>query len=237
MKRCAFFCLILAFGFALVAMPSSLYADAFCSVDPAPYQYQSCGTFAQGNTFNVNSNGLSNGVYAVFQGYHADFADAVIAQVIRNQVVVYTGYESLSNQQLQPGQEIPLIPSGELQPGDQVGFVLDAKDVNGEQLYFSYYYQVSNKDHQNHTWAQSLPENQCAPGQQGSCLFLGFEDEFCQTGGFCEWGNDKTEADYNDFKMWVYGLDLQPVPEPSSIVLLAGAPLAFAISKIRKFLR
>jgi len=233
MKRSAFFLLFSAFVLAFVTTPSSLYADSFCSTDPAPYQYQSCGSFAPGNSFDVNSSGLSNGVYAVFQGAHADFADAVIAQVIRNQIVVYTGYESLSNKQLQEGQEIPLIPADVLQPGDQVGFVLDAKDVNGEQLYFSYYYQISNKDHQNHTWASQLSADQCAPGQQGSCLFLGFEDEFCKTNGFCEWGNDPTEADYNDFKMWVYGIDLQPVPEPSSIVLLAGAPLAFVFRKFR----
>jgi hypothetical protein len=236
MKRCAILCFS-AFLFAAVAIPPRLYADAFCAVDPAPYQYQNCGSFAPGNNFGVNSDGLNNGVYAVFQGSHADFADAVIAQVIRNQVVVYTGYESLSNKQLQEGQEIPLIPAGELQAGDQIGFVFDAKDVNGEQLYFSYYYEISNPDHQNHTWASQLSADQCAPGHQGSCLFLGFEDEFCKSGGLCEWGNDSTEADYNDFKMWVYGIDLQPVPEPSSLVLLAGAPLAFAVRKLRNFLK
>jgi hypothetical protein len=216
-------------------MPSRAYADQFCSTDPAPYQYQSCGSFASANVFNVNSSGLSNGVYGVFEGSHADFADSVLAQVVRNNVVVYTGYESLSNQQLQPGDVIPLIPSGELQAGDQVNFVLHAKDVNGQQFYFSYYLN-SNIDKNNHTWAQSLPQNQCAPGKSGDCLFVGFEDEYCITGGLCEWGQSKDEPDYNDFKMWVYGLDVQPVPEPSSLVLLSGAPLAFAISKLRKLL-
>src|SRR5262245_30581443 len=151
MKRLAVFFFFSAVLLAVVTVPSRMYADAFCATDPAPYQYQSCGTYAPGNTFNVSSSGQEKGIYAIFQGYHADFADAVIAQVIRNQIVVYTGYESMTNKQLQPGQEIPLIPADVLQPGDQVGFVLDAKDPNGEQLYFSYYYGISNKDGQNHT--------------------------------------------------------------------------------------
>jgi len=37
--------------------------------------------------------------------------------------------------------------------------------------------------------------------------------------------------------MWVYGLDAQQrvnaVPEPSSLLLLTGAPLAFAFRKLR----
>lgn len=236
MNRSKFFLVAISL-FALMTIPPSLHADPWCSIDPAPYQYQQCGTFAPGNTFTVNSTGLSKGVYGVFEGFHANFTDSVLAQVIRNQVVVYTGYESLSNQQLQVGETIPLIPANVLQPGDQVGFVLDAKDVNGEQLYFSYYYQSSNIDGHNHMWAESLSADQCAPGQQGNCVFGGFEDEYCKPQGLCEWGNDPTEPDYNDFKMWIYGVDLSqasaPVPEPSSLVFLTGAPLAFAFRKLR----
>ena len=235
MKRPGLFFFFLSL-LAFVTIPSSLHADQFCSSDPAPYQYQSCGSFAPRNFFDVNSSGLSNGVYGVFEGYHADFTDSIIAQVVRNRVVVYTGYESPSNKQLQVGDTIPLIPANVLQPGDQVNFVLNARDVNGEQLYFSYYL-FSNIDKQNHTWATQLPANECAPGQQGSCLFVGFEDEYCITGGLCEWGNSKDEPDYNDFKLWVYGLDLQQnlneVPEPSSLLLLTGAPLVFALRKLR----
>ena len=237
MNRLVFFLCACACLVALMTtMPSRAYADQFCS-DPAPYQYQSCGSYSPANIFSVNSSGLSKGVYGVFQGYHADFADSVIAQIVRNNIVVYTGYESLSNQHLQSGDEIPLIPAGELHAGDQVNFVLHAKDVNGDQFYFSYYLN-SNIDKNNHTWAQALPENQCAPGQSGSCVFVGFEDEYCITGGLCEWGSQKNEADYNDFKMWVYGLDVgsYQAPEPSSLVLLSGAPLAFAIRKLRRFL-
>lgn len=236
MKHLAFFFVSLSLLAVIIISPSSAYADPWCTIDPAPYQYQQCGTWAPANTFTVNSTGLSGGVYGVFQGYHSDFADSVIAQIIRNQQVVYTGYESLSNKELQIGQTIPLIPAGELQPGDQVEFVLDSKDVNGEQLYYSYFLN-SNIDGQNHTWATPLSADQCAPGQQGNCLFLGFKDLYCIPHGFCEWGNDPTEPDYNDFKMWVYGLDMQQMsnsaPEPSSLVLLAGAPLAFAFRKLR----
>jgi len=218
----------------LILIPSALHADPYCYIDPPPYQYQHCGTWAPANNFTVNSTGLSGGVYGVFEGYHADFTDSIIAQIVRNQIVVYTGYESLSNKQLQVGDTIPLIPANVLQPGDQVNFVLDVQDPNGEQLYFSYF-QNSNIDGQNHVWATQLPENQCAPGQQGSCLFLGFKDLYCIPHGFCEWGNDQTEPDYNDFKMWLYGVDLSkadvPVPEPSSLLLLTGAPLAFALRR------
>ena len=220
----------------LMTIPLSLHADQFCFSDPAPYQYQSCGSFAPANVFNVNSTGLSGGVYGVFEGYHADFTDSVVAQVVRNQVVIYTGYESPTNKQLQAGQEIPLIPADVLQAGDQVNFVLIARDVNGLQLYDSYYLN-DNIDKNNHTWAESLQQDQCAPGNQGNCVFVGFEDEYCISGGLCEWGNGKDEPDYNDFKMWVYGLDAQQrvnaVPEPSSLLLLTGAPLAFAFRKLR----
>lgn len=216
---------------ALVAIPSSLHADQWCS-DPAPYQYQACGSFAPAGVFDVNSSGLSGGVYGVFEGFHADFSDSIVAQVVRNNVVVYSGYESPTNQQLKQGDVIPLIPAGELQAGDQVNFVFISRDVNGLQLYNSYYLS-SNIDKNNHTWAESLQENQCAPGQQGACTFVGFEDEYCINGGLCEWGNSKNEADYNDFKMWVYGLDYTPVPEPSSLLLVTGAPLVFALRKLR----
>jgi hypothetical protein len=58
---------------------------------------------------------------------------------------------------------------------------------------------------------------------------VGFEDIPQQEG---------SDFDYNDFKMWAYGLDLSPgastVPEPSSILLLTGAPLAFAFGKLRR---
>jgi len=220
--------------FALMTIPSSLRADAYCYTDPAPYQYQQCGTWAPPHTFTVNETGLSGGVYGVFEGYHADFADSILAQVIRNQIVVYTSRETPSNKELQVNQTIPLIPANVLQPGDQVNFVLDVNDPNGQQLYFSYFLN-SNIDGQNHVWASQMSADQCAPGQQGSCLYLGFKDLYCIPNGFCEWGKDPSEPDYNDFKMWVYGLDMQsvPVPEPSSLLLLTGAPLAFAVRKLR----
>ena len=45
---------------------------------------------------------------------------------------------------------------------------------------------------------------------------------------------EASDFDYNDFKFFVYGVDA--VPEPSSLVLLGGVPLSFAVSKLRRWL-
>jgi hypothetical protein len=77
---------------------------------------------------------------------------------------------------------------------------------------------------------RNLIQADCAPGQTGSCLFIRFEDLPKQ---------EDSDFDYNDYKMWAYGLDLSAgvstVPEPASVLLLTGAPLAFAFRKLRRF--
>ncbi len=212
---------------ALTAIPSQLRADSFCS-DPPPYQWQQCGTIAKSNLFTVNASGLSNGVFGTFGGYHADFPSDVFAIVWRDGQQVYTGSPSPKNTQLSIFQGFSLVPSGVLQAGDQIEFVVDVADVNGEQLYYSM--QLGNNlDGQNHLWAESLAENQCDPNQSGNCLFLGWEDLPIQEG---------SDEDFNDFKFFLYGADISSssaaVPEPSSILLLTGAPLAFAGRRLRR---
>jgi len=216
----------------LTLVPSLLWADAFCSEGP-PYQYQSCGIVAAGNTFTVNQAGPLAGVYGVFEGYHADFASSVYA-ILYDPMgrMIAQSPESLSNQDLIFNQLLPFFSPLQVQVGDTVEFVLhDKTDPNGQALYFSQRYQQLNPDHLNHTWAENLDRSDCPPLHVTTCLFMGFEDIPLQEG---------SDFDYNDFKMWVYGVDLSPgasspIPEPSAIILLIGAPLAFAFGKLRRF--
>jgi hypothetical protein len=214
-------------------LPSKLYADSFCSEGP-PFQYQPCGTVAAGNTFTVNASGATNGVFGFFEGFHADFGSSVYALLFRDGSQIARSVKSATNQNLSVDQRLNFFsPLGIVPPheGDTVEFVLDDQtDPNGEELFYSQRYATLNSDHLNHTWAENLTQADCAPRQTGSCLFVGFEDIPLQEG---------SDFDYNDFKMWAYGLDLSPgvstVPEPSSILLLTGAPLAFAFGKHRRF--
>ena len=226
-----------AFGLLLVLslIPAKSYADQYCQIDPAPYQYQFCGVWAFPNVFTVNSAGTSNGVYGVFEGYHADFADSVYANLYRNGNLIATSAESLTNQQLSVNQTIPFFSGMDVQVGDEIELVLhDQADPNGQQYFYSKNY-LNNSDKLNHAWAKPLLQKQCAPGQTGDCVFVGFEDlpQFEQE-------SDPNEPDYNDFKMWLYGVNVSPasseVPEPSSLLLLTGAPLAFAVRKLRRLL-
>ena len=216
---------------AVSATPSYLYADAFCSEGP-PFQYQACGVVAAGNTFTVNSAGAESGVFGFFEGFHADFGSSVYALLFRNGTQIARTARSATNQDLTVDQRLNFFsPLGIVPPeqGDTVEFVLDDQtDPNGEQLFYSQRYATLNSDHLNHTWAENLSGANCAPGQGSTCLFIGFEDIPQQEG---------SDFDYNDFKMWAYGLDLGPgatqLPEPSSLLLLTGAPLAFVVRKLR----
>jgi len=217
---------------ALSAVPSKLYADQFCQTDPAPYQYQFCGLWSFPNVFKVNSSGTTNGVYGAFEGFHADFASSVYANLYRGGNLIATSAESSTNQQLQVNQILPFFPGMLLQAGDEIELVLhNQTDPNGQQFFYSKNY-LNNSDKLNHTWAIPLPANQCGPVQTGNCVFTGFEDI-----PLGENENDPTEPDYNDFKMWLYGVDLSqasaPTPEPSSLLLLTGAPLAYLVRKLR----
>lgn len=211
-------------------LPTQVFADSFCG-DPAPYQYQACGTVAATNTFTVNARGLITGVDMFFGGYHADFSSSINALVWRNGELVYTGADTPTNQNLTLYQRFQLVPSAELQAGDQIEFVLHVNDPNGNHDFYSSELD-KNIDGLNHVWAQTLTNGQCMIFA-ANCAYIGFED--LPQG-------EQTDFDYNDFKAFVSGLDVSngsptsPVPEPSSILLLTGVPLAFALTKLRRLL-
>lgn len=222
--------LVLCFLVALAALPSQVLADAFCS-DPAPYQYQSCGVVAPANTFTVNSRGLITGIDMFFGGYHADFSSSIHALVWRDNQLVFTGSETPLNENQIKYQRFELVPANELELGDQIEFVLHVNDTNGEHDFYSSQLD-KNMDGLNHVWAQTLTNGQCVIFI-AQCAYLGFEDLPQQEG---------SDFDYNDYMAWMIGFDVStgsnnasPVPEPSSILLLT-APLAFAVTKLRRFL-
>ncbi len=213
----------------LAALPSQLRADAFCS-DPPPYQYQSCGVVAPTNTFTANVLGF--GVNMLFRGFHADFSSSINALVFRDNTLAYTGANTLLNTEMHEYQFANLVPADELQPGDQIELVLHVNDPNGHQDYYSS--ELSkNIDGLNHTWAETLTNGQCFI-IVAQCTFVGFEDLPMQEG---------SDFDYNDFTAWIFGMHIDngdvtsvnAVPEPSSILLLAGAPLAFALKRLYRF--
>ncbi len=216
---------VIALLFVLVSVPTVLFADSSCQTDHTVYQYQPCGTVAVANLYEANSSGIENGLIGDFQGYNANFADSVYAVVWRNNSIVYTGPSSPSNQQLSQYEQFTLVPAGVLQAGDMIELVASVQDINGAQNYYSQRLD-QNLDGLNHFWATSMMQDQCDPNLGGSCVFVGLEDLPMQEG---------SDFDYNDFKMWVYGMDATPMPEPSSIILLTGAPLAFALGKLKRF--
>jgi hypothetical protein len=216
---------------ALSVVPSKLYADQFCS-DAPPFQYQFCGVPSFPDFLTVNSSGTLNGVYGVFRDFHADFASSVYALLWRNNNVIAQSAESLTNQQLGFDQMIPFFSGMQVQAGDRVELVLHVQnDPNGQQLFYSQNY-LNNVDGLNHAWSQNLTQANCAPNSVGNCAFVGFEDLPLGEG---------SDFDYNDFRMWLYGVDVSTqasssAPEPSSLLLLTGVPLAWALSKFRNLL-
>jgi hypothetical protein len=220
------FALVCCLFLALTSIPTQLLADSFCESDHSIYQYQPCGTVASANLFTANDLGISNGVVGDFQGYHADFSSDVYAIVWNGNQMVYKGDPSPLNTQLSQFETFTLVPGGIMQAGYQVELVLTVNDDNGVKTYYSQHLN-QNSDGLNHVWATSMTQNQCDPNMSGPCVFTGFEDLPMQEGS--DW-------DYNDFKMWLYGVDASPIPEPSSFILLMGAPIAFLVIKFRNLL-
>ena len=216
--------------FAVTCLSTQALADAFCS-DPPPYQYQSCGVVAPSNTFTVNFQGF--GVNMLFDTYHADFSSSIHALVFRSGSLVFTGPNSPLNTDSHRFEFFNLVPVSELQAGDQIELVLHVNDPNGAQDYYSSEL-TRNIDGLNHTWAQTLTNGQCL-AIVAQCTYVGFEDLPMQEG---------SDFDYNDFRALIFGMHIgaanvgsqSSVPEPSSIILLAGAPVAFLANKLRRLL-
>ena len=165
-----------------------------------------------------------------FRDYHADFASDIQARVFRDGNLVYTGDPTLTNQQLTRYQQFTLVPKNVLQPGDQIEFLLNVTDPNGDQTYYSRQEDFGlNADGLNHTWATNLNQGFCDILRIDPCIFVGFEDLPVQEG---------SDFDYNDFRAWLYGVTFstsnsEAVPEPSSLLLMSGVPVAFALRKLR----
>jgi len=221
------------FCVAILAVPTCMFADQFCT-DLPPYQYQPCGTVAATNVFTVNALGVGAGVGFLFRDYHANFADDIYARVFRDGSLVYTGDPTPTNLDSKMYMRTVLVPANELQAGDQIEFVLQVADVNGPQTYYSRAEDFGlNADGLNHTWATNLPsQGFCAFINPEPCVFVGFEDLPQQEG---------SDFDYNDFRGWLYGVtfttqgvNTPSVPEPSSLMLVTGVPLAFALNKLRR---
>jgi hypothetical protein len=216
---------LLGLLFAIVVIPSQLFADSFCQTDQSIYQYQPCGTVATSVLFRVDGQGQERGVTLDFQGYHADFGSSIQALVYRNGQLIYTGSFSPTNLQMQQYDTFTLVPAGVAHAGDDVELVQKVDDINGEQYFYSENL-GKNSDGLNHTWGMHLGASMCDPNGHADCVFVGFEDLPKQEGA---------DFDYNDFKMWLYGVQVTEVPEPSSLILITGAPLAFALGKLRRF--
>jgi hypothetical protein len=216
---------------ALMMMPSRLIADQLCE-NTSLYQYQPCGVVAATNVFTVNATGLSQGVHINFYGSSADFDATINARVFRGGSLVFTGPISPSNHVLAFDEAFTLVPADQLQTGDEIELVVNVADPNGAQSYYSRAQDFAmNLDGVNHVWARKLPQFFCSPSGSGNCDYFGTEDLPMQEG---------SDYDYNDFEAWLYGVDLSlgttsSVPEPSSILLITGATLAFAFSKVSRF--
>lgn len=223
----------------LILIPAQLFADGSCT----PPEYSNCGVPLSPVTFTITQISFPWAiVQADWYGYHASFTDRIYMYDIT------TGYSSdlstFTNQQnpLRGTNELNIndIQGKKFHLGDQVEFVIrDYSDPNHPggvdycQFSSSCYHDVDNHNTPiGHVFAENLPYNQC--DQSAPCAFLGFEDLPFKEGNNQNYQND---WDYNDFEIYVYGVSINgsqsSVPEPSSIVLLAGAPLAFLIRKLR----
>ena len=216
---------------ALTMMPSRLLADQLCD-DTSPYQYQPCGVVAPTNVFTVNATGLSQGVYIRFYGFHADFDATINARVFRGGQLVFTGPTSPSNHVLAFDEAFTLVPADQLQAGDEIELVEQRRRPERNSVLLQPRSGLWHESRRRKSRVgRKLPQFFCSPSELRHCVYVGFEDLPMQEG---------SDYDYNDFEAWLYGVDLSlgtlsSVPEPSSILLLTGAPLAFALGKLRRF--
>ena len=115
----------------------------------------------------MNSTGTLNGVYGIFQGYHANFASSVYANLYRGGKIIATSAESLTNQHFPVDATISFFSGMQVLVGDEIEIVLhDQTDPNGQQYFYSKNY-LKNPDYLNHAWALQ----QAVGTQAGSYLY------------------------------------------------------------------
>jgi hypothetical protein len=223
---------------ALLLFPS--VATALCSYP----EYSQCGTPLSPVTFTITQvNYPFAYIQADWYGYSANFTDNIY---VHDLTTGATGPMSSYNNQENPpyGTPTQLVydPLGQqFHLGDQVEFVIHvANDPNHpggvdycEGLGTCYKDRDNNNNPLGHVFAENLPPANC--DQQVDCVFLGFKDLPFKEGNNQNYHND---WDYNDFEVMVYGVSINGsqsvvTPEPSSIILLAGVPLAFVVRKLR----
>jgi hypothetical protein len=218
--------------FLAIAAPLGAFADGPCTFP----EYTQCGTALAPVTFTLTDVGLGFPVIiGDWFGAHADFIDSVyIYDITAN----YIGPMSYTNQDGQePGSPILLTDlNANIAFGDQLEFVIhvasDPNHPDGIDYCWgldSCYKDFDGSTKIGHVFAEALPAEDC--DLPLPCVFMGFEDLP---------NGEGVDYDYNDFEFYVYGVTLNgpqthqaPTPEPASIVLLAGMPLALALRKLR----
>jgi hypothetical protein len=231
---------------------ANLFADTGSCSYP---EYSQCGTPIE-NGSNQYVFKLAPGlgfptIVVDWYNHYANFTDSIYVHDLTTGFIGPMSYSNQGGQQA--GTPDQLIPSlSNVHYGDSIQLVLHvANDPNhpGGIDYADSCTGLSNiclqdKDLQNnaisHVFAETV--SNCENQQANPCIFMGFKDLPFAENGNHNFGND---WDYNDFEVWVYGLSCtncvqgqfsNEVPEPSSMILLAGFPLAFAIGRLRSLL-
>lgn len=224
---------------ALFLTPSDLLASG-CSYP----EYTQCGTPLSPTTFTITKlNYPFAYIQADWYGFSANFTDLIyVHDLTTGAIGPMSAYSNQDNPATGTPTELVNDPFGQnFHIGDQVEFVLhvvnDPNHPGGvdycEGLSTCYKDKDNNNNPIGHVFAEAPADyqNQHYCDQQIPCVFLGFEDiPF----------NEKSDFDYNDFEVMVYGVSINggqyAVPEPSSLILMAGAPLAFAVRKLRSLI-
>jgi len=232
-ERTLLLAIVLLLGLMLI--PAQLFAAGNCSYP----EYSNCGTALGPVTFTLTNVGFAFPyIEGDWYGFDANFTESVYVHDITTGYIGPGSYTNQSNPAFGTPTQLTM-PLANVHYGDQIEFVLHVtSDPNFPQgVDYCWGMDSCYKDYNGntqigHVFAQNLPANDCNQGVP--CVFMGFEDLPTTD------GNAHSDWDYNDFEFYVYGVSINgqsaPVPEPSSVILLAGAPLAFAIRKLKNMI-
>ena len=216
----------------LILIPARLLAAGNCSYP----EYSNCGTSLGPVTFTLTNVGFAFPyIEGDWYGYDANFSESVYVHDITTGYIGPGSYTNQSNPAFGTPTQLTM-PLANVHYGDQIEFVLHVNNDPNFPQGVDYCWGLDScyKDYNGntqigHVFAENLPAKDCNQGVP--CVFMGFEDVPVKEGS--DW-------DYNDFEFYVYGVSINgqsyATPEPSSIILLAGAPLAFALRKLKKMI-